>query len=151
MATSNSVDVPILYNPESFNEEDLFAAPSEDDLTMFRQQVSEWTKIDDQVKKLNIAIRERRIHQRALSSKIQEFMFKHGYDNLNTQAGRIKASVSQVKQPLTLKDIRSKILELHNLSGEELIAKLFDPESRPTCEKRTLRRIMPKVSLSLDI
>lgn len=141
----------ILYDPESFDEANPFQPPTEEELTTFRQQVSEWTKLDDQVKKLGIAIRERRIHQRALSNKIQEFMFKHGYDNLNMQTGRIKASISHVKQPLKLNDIRAKILELRDLSGEELVAKIFDDENRPTCEKRSLRRIMPKVSLSLDI
>lgn len=149
--TSPSVSENILYNPDTFDEDNLFHPPTEDDLEMFRQQVSEWTKLDDQVKKLNIAVRERRTHQRALSNKIQEFMIKYGYDNLNTQCGRIKASVAQVKQPLKLKDIRAKILELHNLSGEELVAKIFDDDNRPVCEKRSLRRIMPKVSLSLDI
>lgn len=141
----------ILYDPESFDEINPFQPPTEEELTTFRQQVSEWTKLDDQVKKLEIAIRERRIHQRALSSKIQEFMFKHGYDNLNMQTGRIKASVRQVKQPLKLNDIRTKILEHNNLSGEELVAMIFNDENRPVCEKRSLRRIMPKVSLSLDI
>lgn len=142
----------ILYDPATFDDasEELIQPPTEEELEMFRQQVSEWSKLDDQVKKLCIAIRERRIHQRALTTKIQEFMFKHGYDNLNTQAGRIKASVRQVKAPLKLADIREKILAMHNLSGEELVAFIFESE-RPTVEKRSLRRIMPKVSLSLDV
>lgn len=136
---------------DTFDENDPFRPPTEEELTTFRQQVSEWTKLDDQVKKLGIAIRERRIHQRALSGKIQEFMFKHGYDNLNTQCGKIKASIRQVKQPLKLSDIRAQILELSNLSGPELVAKIFDDSNRATVEKKSLRRIMPKVSLSLDI
>jgi hypothetical protein len=140
-----------LYNPNDFeDEEEKMDAPSQEDLEMFRQQVSEWTKLDDQVKKLSIAMRERRIHQRALASKIEDFMVKYGYDNLNTQSGRIRASVRQVKQPLKLADIREKILSLNNLSGEELIEKIFN-EDRPTVEKRSLRRIVPKVSMSLDI
>lgn len=142
----------ILYDPNTFEDttDELVQPPTDEELEMFRQQVSEWSKLDDQVKKLGIAIRERRIHQRALTGKIQEFMFKHGYDNLNTQAGRIKASVRQVKAPLKLADIREKILAMHNLSGEELVECIFGGD-RPTVEKRSLRRIMPKVSLSLDV
>jgi hypothetical protein len=150
MATT-SLTTDILYDPDSFDASEPFAPPTEEDLSTFKQQVSEWTKIDDQVKKLSIAIRERRIHQRALSTKIQEFMIKYGYDNLTTQAGCIKSSVRQVKQPLKLSDIRSKILELHNLSGEELVAMIFSDENRSVCEKRSLRRIMPKVSMNIDI
>lgn len=141
---------PLLYDPSTFEGGEIIDPPTDEELETFRQQVSEWSKLDDQVRKLGIAIRERRIHQRALTSKIQDFMFKHGYDNLNTNSGRIKASVRQVRQPLKLKDIREKILALHNLSGEELVAQIFDAE-RPTVEKKALRRIMPKVSLSLDV
>jgi len=141
----------LLYDPEPFEQADeLITPPTEDELETFKQQVSEWTKLDDQIKKLGIAIRERKIHQRALTNKIQEFMFQHNYDNLNTHSGRIKATIRQVKQPLKLAEIREKILALHNLSGEDLIAQIFDAE-RPTTEKRSLRRVMPKVSLSLDL
>lgn len=139
-----------LYDPETFEESGDIEPPTEDELEMFRQQVSEWSKLDDQVRKLGIAIRERRIHQRALSSKIQDFMFKHGYDNLNTNSGRIKASVRQVRAPLKLTEIREKILALQHLSGADLVAQIFEAE-RPVTEKKSLRRFMPKVSLSLEV
>jgi hypothetical protein len=146
METSN-----LLYDPLTFTDTEVqVQPPSEEAIEMFRQQVSEWSKLDDQIRKLGIAIRERRIHQRALTSKIQDFMIMHGYDNLTTNAGKIKSSVRQVKQPLKVSDIRDKILALQHLSGEELVAQIFESE-RPTVEKRSLRRVMPKVSLSLDV
>lgn len=149
----------MLYDPLSFQDnealdaeedDDVERAPTDEELTHFRQQVSEWMKLDDSIRKLSVAVRERKIHQQALAIKIQEFMVKFKYDNLNTQMGRIKSNVRQVKQPLRLADIREKILALQGLSGEELVAKIFD-EERPTTEKRSLRRVIPKVSLSLDI
>ncbi len=149
----------MLYDPLSFRDDDLEndatddeeeRAPTDEELQHFRQQVSEWMKLDDSIRKLSVAVRERKIHQQALGIKIQEFMIKFKYDNLNTQTGRIKSNVRQVKQPLRLADIREKILSLRGLSGEELVAKIFD-EERPTTEKRSLRRVIPKVSLSLDI
>lgn len=148
----------MLYDPNSFREEvsesesdfEQGRAPTEDELEMFRQQVSEWMKLDDSIRKLTVAVRERKIHQQAIGTKIQEFMHKFNYDNLNTQMGRIKANVRKVKQPLRLTDIREKILTLQGLTGEELVAKIFD-EDRPVTEKRSLRRVIPKVSLSLDI
>lgn len=149
----------MLYDPLSFRDDELDQeqtddeeerAPTDEELQHFRQQVSEWMKLDDSIRKLSVAVRERKIHQQALGIKIQEFMIKFKYDNLNTQTGRIKSNVRQVKQPLRLADIREKILNLRGLSGEELVAKIFD-EERPTTEKRSLRRVIPKVSLSLDI
>lgn len=148
----------MLYDPNSFHDDDDLEsevtqedrAPTDDELEHFRQQVGEWMKLDDSIRKLTVAVRERKIHQQAIGIKIQEFMTRFKYDNLNTQMGRIKHNVRQVKQPLRLSDIREKILALQGLTGEELVAKIFD-EERPTSEKRSLRRVIPKVSLSLDI
>jgi hypothetical protein len=42
------------------------------------------------------------------------------------------------------------ILDNQGLSGEELVKKIFEAE-RPVEEKKSLRRIVPKVSMSLDI
>ncbi len=145
-----------LYDPDSFREEEevVSTMPSRDALDMFKQQVAEWTKLDNDIRKLSIAIRERRVHQRALGARIQDFMIKYGYDDLNTQAGKIRSNVRMVKQPVKLGDIREKLMAIPDLSGmtgEQLLEKLFDDENRPVVEKRSLRRVIPKVSLSLDI
>lgn len=146
-APSERDDVEELLYEEDENE---LPIPSEDDLALFRQRVSEWMKMDDTIRKLSIALRERKVHQRAITQKIQEFMSTYGYDNLNTQQGRIQHKVRQVKQPLKIIDVKSKILEYQNLSGEELVKKIFEAE-RPLEEKKSLRRIVPKVSMSLDV
>ena len=131
--------------------------PSEEDTENFKQQVSEWIKLDDQTRKLVCAIKERRTHQRVLSKKIQEFMIKFGYDNLKTTQGIIKSNVRNVKQPITVNTIRSKLEEM--LGDEEkikggdyktLVTSIFEAE-RPTVVKQSLTRRIPKVSMSLDI
>lgn len=148
MSTTKSHDH--LYDTSAFADES--GGPTEEELELFRQQVSEWLKIDDTIRKLSVAMRERKVHQRALTQKVQAFMAKYGYDNLNTTAGRIRASNRSVKQPLRITDIRAKILELgdERLTPEQIIARIFDVE-RPSVQKTSLRRIMPKVSLSLDL
>lgn len=124
--------------------------PPPEELTEFKNMVSEWTKIDEQVKKLNIAMRERKIHQSALSTSIMEFMQKYGYDNLNTNQGKIVHNVRKVKQPLKLTEIKELILQNPDLSAEELVHKIFDGE-RPTSTKQSIVRRVPKVSMHLDI
>ncbi|QIG60148.1 autolysin [Dishui Lake large algae virus 1] len=138
----------LLYEDDEDDEN--VPIPSEEELNLFRQRVAEWTKLDDIIRKLSTAIRERKVHQRAITQKIQDFMKAYGYDNLNTQQGRIQHKVRQVKQPLKLVDVKTKILELQGVSGEELVKKIFEAE-RPVEEKTSLRRIVPKVSMSLDI
>lgn len=138
----------LLY--EEDEEDDNTPVPSDEELQLFRQRVSEWTKLDDIIRKLTTAIRERKVHQKAITQKIEEFMTKFGYDNLNTQQGRIQHKVRQVKAPIKMVDVKAKILEYQGMSGEELLKKIFESE-RPVEEKKSLRRIVPKVSMSLDI
>jgi len=147
-----------LYDEKSFEDRekemrDLLPPPSEEDITNFKQQVSEWIKLDEQTKKLAIAIRERKTHQRALGKKIQDFMISHKYDNLNTQNGVIKSNVKDVVQPIKLSEIRNKIEELdenQKLTKAEIIEKFFDAE-RPKVKKQSLLRKVPKVSMHLDL
>jgi len=149
MSSSNGSE-PLVRSMRPVGEFNMRENPTLDELEQFKAQVGEWLKLDDQVRKLSVAVRERRVHQRALSSNIQTFMIKYGYDNLNTQYGRICAVVRQVKQPLKLTDVRTKILEYQGLSGEQLIDRIF-AETRPLVEKKSLRRVIPKVSMHLEI
>lgn len=154
-----------LYDPKSFKQatsvttsvtddgheecdEELAPQPSSEELDMFKQQVQQWAKLDDQMRKLSVALRERRVQQKALGSKIQEFMVQYSYDNLNTNTGRIRSTVRQVKQPMKLNEIKEKVKQI---AGTEIADKIFDEEGRPLVERRSLRRIVPKVDMTLDI
>lgn len=124
--------------------------PTEDELDSFKNLVNDWFKYDDQIRKLLIAIKERKNYQRVLNNKIQEFMFQYKYNDLNTQHGRIKTNVKEVKAPIKICDIKNKIVKYKDLSGEELLKKIFE-EEREVIVKKNLKRIIPKVSLSLDV
>jgi len=145
-----------LYDPLSFAEgasDDVGPAepPSEEELAEFKQKVADWAKMDEQIKKLSVAMRERRVHQKAMGAQIQEFMERFRYDDLNTRSGIIRHNVRTVPVPLKVKDIQQRILEVAGEeAGADLLEKIFNSE-RPTVEKRSLRRIVPKVSMSLDI
>ena len=131
-------------------EEVLNAQPTAEELADFKAQVAEWTKIDDQIKKLNIAIRERRLHQKVLSDGIKTFMTKFGYGNLNTNQGRILHTVKTVKQPLKINEIRQIILDNIHSTPEELFKKIFESE-RPVIKKESIKRVIPNVSMHLEI
>lgn len=122
--------------------------PSDEELDAFKNLVKDWFKYDDQIRKLDIAIKERRNYQKALNSKIQDFMLTYQYNDLNTQQGRIKSNVKEVKVPIKMSEIKDKILKYKELSGEELLNQIFN-EERQTVVKKNIRRIIPKVSLTL--
>jgi hypothetical protein len=97
------------------------------------------------------------VHHKALSQKIQGFMIKFGYDNLNTTQGTIKSSVRTVKQPLKVVDVRLKLEDMllqtppqNAVEYKKVLETVFEAE-RPSIVKQTLHRRIPKVSLSLDL
>jgi hypothetical protein len=122
--------------------------PTEDELETFKNLVNDWFKYDDQIRKLKIAMKERKNYQRVLNNKIEEFMFNYKYNDLNTQHGRIKTNVKECKVPIKMNDIKTKIIQYKELSGEELLKRIFD-EDRQTFVKKNIKRIIPKVSLTL--
>jgi hypothetical protein len=125
--------------------------PTKEELDTFKNLVNEWFKYDDIIRKLVVALKERKNHQRALNNKIEDFMFKYNYNDLNTQNGRLKASVKTSHKPINLKEVKEILEKNKDLTGEELINKIFNKDDRPLTTKKIIKRIIPKVSLSLDI
>jgi hypothetical protein len=122
--------------------------PEDDELEDFKVKVSEWFKLDDQIRKLEIAVKERKTMRNKLNDSIKHFMFKYNYDDLNTQHGMIKAKKKEYVVPVKVNDIKSKILEYSNLSGDELIDKIFNVE-RQKVEKQTIKRLVPRITMAL--
>ena len=125
--------------------------PTKEELDTFKNLVNEWFKLDDMIRKLIVALKERKNHQRVLNNKIEDFMFKYKYNDLNTQNGRIKASIKTSHKPVNIKEVKEILENNKDLKGEELLAKIFNKDDRPITTKKVIKRIIPKVSLSLDI
>jgi len=88
------------------------------------------------LEKLVIAIKERKNYQRVLNNKIQDFMFKFQYNDLNTQHGRIKTNVKEIKTPIKINDIKNKIIQHKDLSGEELLKRIFEEDRETCCQEK---------------
>ena len=140
IATSDDIVNNIINNEK--------VEPSEEELESFKNLVNEWFKFDDQIRKLNVAMKERKSHQRVLNNKIEEFMFNFKYNDLNTQHGRIKTNMKECVVPIKMNDIKTKIIQYKELSGEELLKRIFE-EDRQTVMKKNIKRIIPKVSLTI--
>lgn len=127
------------------------AEPTADEMEIFKTLVTDWFKIDDAIRKLKIAIRERKTLQNVLNNKIEDFMFKYNYNDLNTQNGRLKTNIRNIHKPINIKDVRDIINNNKHLTGEELLEKIFNKDDRPVIQKKSIKRVIPKVSMSLDI
>lgn len=136
------------YSDEETYEEVLVPKPTE--LEDFKNLVNEWIKVDEQIRKLTVALRERKTLQKAMSGSMQKFMDKYGYDNLNTKQGRIHHSVRKTKESVKISEVKELLMNNKELKGEDIFKELFEKD-RPVKESKTIRRYIPKVSTSIDL
>ena len=120
---------------------------NDDELFEFKEQVKSWIKLDNEVKAINAKIKildSERKHRKklidVLSSRILNFMGSNEIDELNSKDGIIKYKKSYVKEPLTQKQIKIKLLEQFNSfeDAEERINNVF--KNRDKVEKLRLKR-----------
>jgi hypothetical protein len=123
--------------------------PTQEELTDFKGKLSEWTKLDEQLVKLNIAVKERKTHKKALEEGIQTFMTKYGYTDITIASGKIKHTVRTVKQPIKLTEIIKLLEASKDLRCEDLLKQIKERE-RPSTEKHTIRRYTPPITMNLD-
>lgn len=122
-------------------------ATDENELNEFKEQVKAWIKLDNEAKAINAKIKildNERKHRKkmidVLSTKILSFMGSNEIDELNSKDGIIKYKKSYVKEPLTQKQIKEKLLEqFNNLDdAEERINNVF--KNREKVERLRLKR-----------
>ena len=111
-------------------------------LEEFKNYVKKWLEIDNMIKKVQEALKEKRMLRDKLSQVITGFMCKYNIEDLNTKEGRIRCRVSQVKAPLNKRVIKEKITDYFKNDEnkkEEFIQKVY--EERDKVEKVSLRRL----------
>lgn len=115
--------------------------PSNDELEEFKAQVRKWIDMDNTLKKLQNAVRERRDIKKQLTEKITAFMARFNIEDLSTRDGKIRFKVAQVKPPMSRKTIQQRLIEMYPRvnSAEELTTRVFTVDER--VERATLRRV----------
>ena len=108
----------------------------------FKEQVTEWLDLDDDLKTLREAIKQRNTRKKELAPYILEFMKLNGIDNLHTKTGgKLKYRSSMVKKPLNQKEIKSKLCEFFNNIKRGEQAANYILENREKVERVSLSRI----------
>jgi hypothetical protein len=121
---------------------------SEEEFQFFKNQlkgeVKDYLEIDDQIKALNKAIKERRDRKKKLSESILVNMKKFDIDFMNTKNGKLVYTETKRKEGLNKKNL---ILGLNNYFEDEVRAKMVSKivlDSRNEVKKVTLRRTINK-------
>ena len=116
----------------------------------FKENVKTWLQLDDDIRTLRRAIKERNERKNKLTPEIIAFMDSNKISDLNTQDGKLKFKCTMYKKPLNQKNIQRKLCDFFKnmKKGEEAARYLF--ENREREEKyRLTRSITKKNNLSI--
>eukprot|EP00798_Chlamydomonas_sp_ICE-L_P002706 gene2706-biopygen7861 len=75
----------------------------------FKSDVCTWIELDDSIKTLEHAIRDRRLEKQKLTQRIIGFMDHHDIEDLNTKSGRIRYKTKYVRPQVSKTNIRDRI------------------------------------------
>jgi hypothetical protein len=107
----------------------------------FKNHVKMWMDIDNMIRKLKAVVKERNEVKLQLTEKILRFMVTYNIEDLKTQEGKLRYTVTKAKKAPSKAEIRERIAEnygkVDNL--EELVEKIFAKEER--AERVALRRV----------
>ena len=121
---------------------------SEEEFQFFKDQlkkeVKEYLEIDDQIKALNKAIRERRDKKKKLSDNILVNMKKFQIDFMNTKNGKLVYTESKRKENLNKKNLLTGLNEFFNDEEKSKVVSQIVLDNRSEVKKVTLRRTINK-------
>ena len=145
------------YNPNNIDyEEDKSEVDNEEvfnddneEFNEFKINVKEWIMIDDDIIKLQGAIKERKKKKDELTPKIMDFMGRFEINDLNTADGKLKFSKSMYTKPLNKQFLMAKLSDYFKdyNKGEKMAQ--FILNNRDKEEKIKLRRVKSKKEFSI--
>jgi hypothetical protein len=128
---------------------------NEDEFQFFKTQlkgeVKDYLEMDDQIKALNKALKERRDKKKLLSESILENMKKFEIDFMNTKNGKLTYSETKRKEPLNKKNLITGLNTYFNNEDESKRVSKVVLDSRKDVVKVSLRRTVDKKKNIIDI
>jgi hypothetical protein len=107
----------------------------------FKSQVHMWMELDTVIKRLQMAIKDKKKAQGKLTESIIEFMKQNNIEDINTKAGVVRYKKSVVKAGISQKDIKQRLSEYFANDNKALDAVNRVFEDRAKVEKVTLKRL----------
>jgi hypothetical protein len=126
---------------------------NEDDFQFYKENlksnVKEYLEIDDYIKALNKALKEKRNQKKKLQENILESMQKFEIDNMNTKNGKLVYSKTTAKKGLNKQNLLSGLLlYFQNNEDNAKDACTLIMENRPKVEKISLKRTINKAPVN---
>ena len=116
----------------------------ENKLAIFKQTVKKWLDIDNEIRTLDSALKERKKIRKEIQEQIMVFMGEYNIKNMNTDDGKLTYNESKTKKPLNINFIKSSLNNYFNNSedGEKVTEYLLNQRevSKRFYLKRTFSR-----------
>lgn len=125
-------------------DDEYYLDDNDPDFIDFKEDVKTWLKLDDDIKTLNDAIKERKTKKNEITPKLLDFMEKHEINDLNTNEGHLKFQKSLRSKPLSKKYLMDRLgfYFKNNSKSEKIVNFLYN--NREKTETTNLKRIHPK-------
>jgi hypothetical protein len=129
---------------DEFNEDDEIFSDNNPEFIHFKQEVSNWITLDDDIRTLQKAIKERKDKKAELTPRILKFMERFKINDLNTNDGKLKFARSLYTKPLNKKYLISRLGDFFRdySKGEKVAGYIFD--NRDKEEKVRLTRVLDR-------
>ena len=110
-----------------------------------QNNVKEYLELDDHIKALNKAIKERRKKKNDLSLSILESMKQYDINFMNIKGGKLIYSVTKNKAPINKENITKSLSNYfnNNQRANEVCKYIFDNREKKIVN--TVKRITPKI------
>lgn len=139
-----------MLHKEEEEEEEVIVI-NEIELKDFKDKVKIWMGIDDEIKMLREAIKERQNKKKELGEEVLKFMGVHNIANLNTKKGeKLKYSVSNRKKTITNKQLKERFESLFRNSDRYDQYKEYLFGGQEEIKSINLRRVNNKINLDID-
>lgn len=117
---------------------------NENKLNIFKQTVKNWLDIDNDIRTLEKAIKDRKNKRKELQSNIMTFMEENNIKNMNTIDGKITFNHSKIKKPFNQKYIKNTLSDYFNNSDDGLKLADYLNDKREITNRTYLKRFIGK-------
>ena len=137
----------INYESESeleSDKEEVYLDDTNPEFLEFKSNVKSWIELDDDIKTLAEALKERKKKKEEITPNLMKFMNTYQINDLNTKDGQLKFSKTNVSKSLSKKYLMNRIGDFFKNydKGEEVVNFVY--ENREKEEKFKLRRVVKK-------
>lgn len=121
------------------------------ELEGFKVKVNKYLKIDDQIKHLTKELREKRKEKLMMSNEVLNFMDDYKIEDLNTNGGKLKYSISRTKKAVSKSELLNKLSLFLKSSEKANDAMKYIYDNREVVEKVRLKRLLPRKKKNLNL